>query len=66
MEDTEKLRGFLEWFITPQNESEQKRFGEVLDDYLELKSSLPTMTREEIIARLNAELEPYGQSLSTV
>lgn len=57
----EKLRNYLEWLITPQNESEQGKFKEecLVDDYIKLKNRIPKLTEQELINEINIQLSPY-------
>lgn len=64
--DKKKLSDFLEWLITPQNDMEKEMFSKVVDDYIELKNRLPTMTTEEIINEINIQLKPYNLSVDEI
>ena len=62
MDEVERLRNYLEWLITPQDAEEQALFAGVVDDYIELRSKIPAMTKEELIAEIDIQLKPYGLS----
>lgn len=57
-----KLRTYLEWLITPQNEEEQKKFKEenLVDDYIGLKNRINDLSEDELIKEINIQLAPYN------
>jgi len=56
-----KLKSFLRWLMTPQNENEKQVFKEFgfIDDYIMIANKLDTMTEQEIIDEINKQLSPY-------
>lgn len=57
-----KLRNYLEWLITPQDDKEQSLFKSenLVDDYIRLKQRIPLLNRMQLIQEINIQLAPYG------
>ena len=57
-----KLRNYLEWLITPQDDKEQCLFKSenLVDDYIGLKQRIPLLNRMQLIEEINIQLAPYG------
>ena len=57
-----KLKNYLEWLITPQDDKEQCLFKSenLVDDYIELKQRIPLLNRMQLIEEINIQLAPYG------
>jgi len=66
LEKKERLKNFLEYLITPQDETEAILFKEndCVDDYISIKSNLDNMTLEELIKEINIQLSPYKLELN--
>ena len=61
-----KLRNYLEWLITPQDDKEQCLFKSenLVDDYIELKQRIPLLNRMQLIEEINIQLAPYGLEIN--
>ena len=61
-----KLRNYLEWLITPQDDKEQCLFKSenLVDDYIELKQRIPLLNRMQLIEEINIQLAPYGLKIN--
>jgi hypothetical protein len=61
-----KLRNYLEWLITPQDDKEQCLFKSenLVDDYIGLKQRIPLLNRMQLIEEINIQLAPYGLEIN--
>ena len=61
-----KLRNYLEWLITPQDDKEQSLFKSenLVDDYIRLKQRIPLLNRMQLIEEINIQLAPYGLEIN--
>ena len=61
-----KLRNYLEWLITPQDDKEQCLFKSenLVDDYIGLKQRIPLLNRMQLIEEINIQLAPYGLKIN--
>ena len=61
-----KLRNYLEWLITPQDDKEQCLFKSenLVDDYIRLKQRIPLLNRMQLIEEINIQLAPYGLEIN--
>ena len=61
-----KLRNYLEWLITPQDDKEQSLFKSenLVDDYIGLKQRIPLLNRMQLIEEINIQLAPYGLEIN--
>lgn len=61
------LRDYLYWLVTPQNEEEAKIFRhdpDMIDEQCRILNRLDTMTEQELIDEINAQLEPQGLAIA--
>ncbi len=68
MDKIDKLRNYLEWLITPENEEEAIEFKRLslVDDYIDVISKIETMSEKELIEEINIQLKPYGLEINEV
>jgi hypothetical protein len=61
----EKLREVLDILITPGQYAGPMRL-KIVDDYIQLKAKIPSMSREELINTINDILEPAGAEICLI